>query len=120
MADGPQVGEPAPDFTLPGIENGERRDFTLSEYRGRKVALVHDWCPSFRGGERVLAELGGMFEGAEIHTLFDFLDKHVKDEHFPGVPFHTSIASKSKSSGSVPAGSSSSSAVAAACPVSGS
>ena len=34
------VGEAAPDFTLPGIENGERRDFTLSEFRGRNVVLA--------------------------------------------------------------------------------
>jgi peroxiredoxin Q/BCP len=39
-ASGPQVGDPAPDFTLPGVEQGQRRDFTLSEYRGRKVALT--------------------------------------------------------------------------------
>jgi len=37
---GPQPGDAAPDFTLPGFENGVRRDFTLSEYRGRKVALA--------------------------------------------------------------------------------
>ena len=36
----PKVGEPAPDFTLPGVENGERRDFTLSAYRGTKVVLA--------------------------------------------------------------------------------
>ena len=34
------VGQPAPDFTLPGICDGERRDYTLSEYRGRKVVLA--------------------------------------------------------------------------------
>jgi peroxiredoxin Q/BCP len=34
------LGETAPDFKLPGIENGERRDFTLSEYRGRNVVLA--------------------------------------------------------------------------------
>lgn len=34
------VGQPAPDFTLPGIENGVRRDFKLSEYRGRKVVVA--------------------------------------------------------------------------------
>jgi len=38
--DGPQVGEAAPDFTLPGVEQGSRRDFTLSDYRGKKVALA--------------------------------------------------------------------------------
>jgi peroxiredoxin Q/BCP len=34
------VGESAPDFTLPGIANGERRDYSLSEYRGRRVVLA--------------------------------------------------------------------------------
>jgi len=34
------VGQEAPDFTLPGIADGERRDYTLSEYRGRKVVLA--------------------------------------------------------------------------------
>lgn len=34
------VGAAAPDFTVPGIENGVRRDYTLSEYRGRKVVLA--------------------------------------------------------------------------------
>ena len=34
------VGEAAPDFTLPGIEKGTRRDFTLSEFRGRNVVLA--------------------------------------------------------------------------------
>jgi peroxiredoxin Q/BCP len=34
------VGQPAPDFTLPGICDGEKRDYTLSEYRGRKVVLA--------------------------------------------------------------------------------
>jgi len=35
-----EVGQDAPDFTLPGIENGAKRDFTLSEFRGRKVVLA--------------------------------------------------------------------------------
>lgn len=34
------VGAVAPEFNLPGIENGVRRDFKLSEYRGRKVVLA--------------------------------------------------------------------------------
>jgi thioredoxin-dependent peroxiredoxin len=37
---GVEIGDAAPDFTLPGIENGERRDYTLPEYRGRKVVLA--------------------------------------------------------------------------------
>jgi len=37
---GPRVGDPAPDFALPGVENGERRDYSLAEYRGRPVVLA--------------------------------------------------------------------------------
>jgi glycosyltransferase involved in cell wall biosynthesis len=59
-----------------------------------KIAIVHDWCPSFRGGERVLAELCAMFPGAEVFTLFDFLPQEVKDEYFPNVTFHTSVANR--------------------------
>lgn len=58
------------------------------------IALVHDWCPSFRGGERVLAELCKMFPGAPIYTLFDFLDDAVKRDHFPESVFHTSVANR--------------------------
>jgi peroxiredoxin Q/BCP len=37
-----RVGEPAPDFTLPGTDGtaAGRRDYTLSDYRGRPVVLV--------------------------------------------------------------------------------
>ena len=37
---GIDVGTLAPEFTLPGIAAGERRDFALSEYRGGKVVLA--------------------------------------------------------------------------------
>jgi thioredoxin-dependent peroxiredoxin len=37
---GPEVGQAAPEFTLPGVENGVRRDYSLAEYRGRKVVLA--------------------------------------------------------------------------------
>ena len=60
----------------------------------KRVALVHDWCPSFRGGERVLAEFCQLFEGANVYTLFDFLPQQVKEEFFAGTAFHTSIANR--------------------------
>jgi peroxiredoxin Q/BCP len=40
MSTSPELGQLAPEFTLPGIENGVRRDFSLAEYRGRKVVLA--------------------------------------------------------------------------------
>jgi glycosyltransferase involved in cell wall biosynthesis len=58
------------------------------------VAIVHDWCPAFRGGERVLAELCKLNRGCEVFTLFDFLPDDIKQEYFAGVPFHTSIANR--------------------------
>jgi peroxiredoxin Q/BCP len=35
-----EVGQDAPDFTLPGIENGAKRDYSLSEFRGKKVVIA--------------------------------------------------------------------------------
>jgi peroxiredoxin Q/BCP len=35
-----RVGEPAPDFTLPGVAGQERRDYSLAEFRGRNVVLA--------------------------------------------------------------------------------
>ncbi|HVV94031.1 MAG TPA: glycosyltransferase [Hyphomicrobiales bacterium] len=60
----------------------------------RRIAVVHDWCPNFRGGERVLAEICKTFAKVEIFTLFDFLPQEIKDEYFRGLTFHTSIAAR--------------------------
>lgn len=42
-----KVGDPAPDFTLPGHRSGEK--FTLSDQRGKKNVVVVfyplDWTP---------------------------------------------------------------------------
>jgi peroxiredoxin Q/BCP len=35
-----EVGDVAPDFTLPGVQGTERRDYSLFEFRGRKVVLA--------------------------------------------------------------------------------
>jgi thioredoxin-dependent peroxiredoxin len=44
MASTPEIGAPAPDFTLPGIvlsgSDVERRDFTLSASRGKPIVLA--------------------------------------------------------------------------------
>ena len=37
---GVEIGDAAPDFTLPGIQGHARRDYTLSEYKGTKVVLA--------------------------------------------------------------------------------
>ena len=34
------AGDAAPDFSLPGVDGGERRTFTLGEFAGRPVVLA--------------------------------------------------------------------------------
>ena len=34
------VGDSAPEFTLPGVAGDVRRDYSLSEYRGKKVVIA--------------------------------------------------------------------------------
>src|SRR5690606_22409592 len=57
-----------------------------------RIAVVHDWCPDFRGGERVLARICSQFPNAEVFTLFDFLLPEVKEQYFRDVEFHASAA----------------------------
>ncbi len=62
--------------------------------RSVRIAVVHDWCPNFRGGERVLARLCKLFPNAEVFTLFDFLPKDIKEQYFNDVAFHSSVANR--------------------------
>ena len=39
------------------------------------VAIVHDWLDTWRGGERVLAEILKLYPDSELFTLVDFLPK---------------------------------------------
>jgi len=59
-----------------------------------RVAIVHDWCPNFRGGERVLSRICRLFPNAKVFTLFDFLPEEIKQEHFAGVEIETSILNR--------------------------
>jgi len=61
---------------------------------GQRIALVHDWWPSFRGGERGLAEICSLYPQSEVFTLFDFLSDDVKQRYFGDTPFHTSPANR--------------------------
>ncbi|EHK54168.1 glycosyltransferase [Allomesorhizobium alhagi] len=62
--------------------------------RDAAIAVVHDWCPTFRGGERVLAQICKQFPKAEIFTLFDFLPAEIKEQYFKDVEFHASPANR--------------------------
>ncbi|MQX74460.1 glycosyltransferase family 4 protein [Sinorhizobium meliloti] len=62
--------------------------------RSARIAIVHDWCPNFRGGERVLARICKLFPNAEVFTLFDFLPKDIKEQYFHDVAFHSSAANR--------------------------
>jgi glycosyltransferase involved in cell wall biosynthesis len=55
-----------------------------------RIALVHDWFPRYRGGERVVESMLGLFPEADVFTLFDFLTQAERDDHFGGKKFTVS------------------------------
>ncbi len=81
---------PAPAAPASAVENITNLLSNSSIDRNARIALVHDWFPNFRGGERVVERICRLFPNAEIFTLFDFLPDDVRQEHFPGVRFHVS------------------------------
>jgi glycosyltransferase involved in cell wall biosynthesis len=90
----PQTALDNPTSTGAAACSGAEAASRSGRSQGDTIAIVHDWCPSFRGGERVLAEFCRTFQATDVFTLFDFLTPDVKEEHFPGVSFHTSIANR--------------------------
>ena len=44
---GPKVGDPAPDFTLPGSDG---KTYKLSQFRGKKVVVIAWFPKAFTGG----------------------------------------------------------------------
>jgi peroxiredoxin Q/BCP len=89
-----EVGQPAPDFTLPGICDGAKRDYTLSEYRGKKVVLAFypgDFTPgctrqmcSYRDHMADLEPTGAVLLGIspqDVDSHEKWADK--KGFHFP-------------------------------------
>ncbi len=89
-----QVGDKAPDFTLPGIQDGNKRDYTLSEYRGQKVVLAFypgDFTPgctrqmcSYRDNFGDFEPTGAVLLGIspqDVESHAKWAEK--KDFHFP-------------------------------------
>jgi len=90
---GPEVGDVAPDFTLPGIDQGVRRDYTLSEYRGRKVVLAFypgDFTPGCTRQMCSYRDNMDEFEGVEAVLLGispQDVDSHEKWAEKRNLPF---------------------------------
>ena len=57
-----------------------------------KIALLHYWMTNFRGGERVLAELAGLYPEAEIFT--HAYDPEAMGGHFEGRAIHETMIAK--------------------------
>ena len=55
-----------------------------------RIALVHDWFPAYRGGERVVSSMLDLLPEADVFTLFDFLTKEERDAYFGGRRFTVS------------------------------
>jgi peroxiredoxin Q/BCP len=83
----PEVGDPAPDFTLPGIEGTaaqvpKRQDYTLSSYRGQKVVLAFypgDFTP---GCTRQMCSYRDNFDDFEgVHAVVLGISPQDVDSH---------------------------------------
>jgi peroxiredoxin Q/BCP len=87
-----QTGEQAPGFTLPGIENGDRHDFSLSDFAGRNVVLAFypgDNTPgctrqlcSYRDDWSELEQLGAVLLGISPQSV-DSHEKFATKHNFP-------------------------------------
>ena len=67
-----EVGQPAPEFTLPGVAGEERRDYSLSEFQGRKVVLAFypgDFTPGCTKQMCQYRDQFAEFEGVEAVLL---------------------------------------------------
>jgi glycosyltransferase involved in cell wall biosynthesis len=65
-----------------------------------RIAVVHDWLDTWRGGENVLAEILRLYPGAALYSLVDFLSDEVRSrlggrrantsflQHIPGARRH--------------------------------
>jgi peroxiredoxin Q/BCP len=90
-----EVGQEAPDFTLPGIQDGAKRDYTLHEYLGRKVVLAFypgDFTPgctrqmcSYRDNYEELDATGAVLLGISPQSV----EKH--DEWIQAKGFHFAL-----------------------------
>jgi peroxiredoxin Q/BCP len=88
-----RIGEAAPGFTLPGIHNGVRRDYTLSEFLGSKVVLAFYPGDNTPGCTRQMCSYRddfAMFEGVAA-TLLGIspqdVDSHERWAEKRGLPF---------------------------------
>lgn len=55
-----------------------------------KIAIVHDWLTTYRGGERVVGELLKMYPQADLFSVVDFMeerDRHMLDGRVPHTSF---------------------------------
>jgi len=87
-----EVGDQAPDFTLPGVEGTTRRDYTLSEYRGKPVVLAFypgDFTPGCTKQMCQYRDAFAEFEGVEAVLLgispqdVDSHERWIEKREFP-------------------------------------
>ncbi|MFD6279700.1 peroxiredoxin [Streptomyces sp. NPDC060209] len=90
MASGPQLGQPAPDFTLPGgvlsDDTFQRREYTLSASRGRAVVLA------FYPGDNTAVCTKQLCSYSSGLETFEGLDAEVWGISPQGVDSHESFA----------------------------
>jgi len=64
----------------------------IKDFKNLKVALIHYWLVTWRGGEKVIKAILELFPNADIYTLF--LDNRLKENYLPHYKIYTSILNK--------------------------
>lgn len=59
-----------------------------------RVAILHDWLVTWRGGELCLEEIASLFEDVEIFTMFQ--DVKLTDEKLKNYKIHSSLLGRSE------------------------
>jgi glycosyltransferase involved in cell wall biosynthesis len=79
-----------PDEGFAAAETRQSPGLRVAPAGAMRIAVVHDWFPAFRGGERVVSSLLHLFPKADVFALFDFLSDVEHDVHFAGKTFTVS------------------------------
>jgi glycosyltransferase involved in cell wall biosynthesis len=54
-----------------------------------RVAIIHDWLVTWRGGEKCLEQFTGLFQECDVYTLF--LDQRIKEKYLENITVRTGL-----------------------------
>jgi len=84
-----QAQKPQTNFLL---VNDMEQNCSDKNLKDLKVALVHYWLVTWRGGEKVIKAIMELFPNVDIYTIF--LDEDLKKTYLPNYTVYPSVLNK--------------------------